>query len=220
MLVLSIGFAYWPQFARVTRATTLAEKNKDYVNAARIIGVDTNPAREASSRLAGVTDFINPQAVDDVVGHIREITGGGADYSFECVGRAELWRQAVECTRIGWGTAVMVGVPPSAETVAFRPRSLLEGRRIMGSYLGNIKTRSELPQLVEWYAEGKLSLDRLVSHRISLEEINTGFDLLRQGSALRSVSSRLAKHSRAMCWSRWSAVHRWLLAGGARRCGS
>lgn len=155
--------------------------------ATRIIGVDTNPAREASSRLAGVTDFINPQAVDDVVGHIREITGGGADYSFECVGRAELWRQAVECTRIGWGTAVMVGVPPSAETVAFRPRSLLEGRRIMGSYLGNIKTRSELPQLVEWYAEGKLSLDRLVSHRISLEEINTGFDLLRQGSALRSV---------------------------------
>lgn len=155
--------------------------------AARIIGVDTNPAREASSRLAGVTDFINPRQVDDVVGHIREITGGGADYSFECVGSAELWRQAVECTRIGWGTAVMVGVPPSAETVAFRPRSVLEGRRIMGSYLGNVKTRTELPQLVEWFAEGKLSLDQLVTHRISLDQINSGFDLLKQGSALRSV---------------------------------
>lgn len=157
--------------------------------ATRIIGVDTNHAREASARAAGVTDFINPRDVSDVVGHIREITGGGADYSFECVGSAELWRQAVECTRIGWGTAVMVGVPPAAETVAFRPRSILEGRRIMGSYLGNIKTRSELPQLVDWYMEGKLSLDRLISHRITLDQINEGFDLLKSGSALRSVIS-------------------------------
>lgn len=157
--------------------------------AARIIGVDTNPAREASARAAGITDFVNPREVSDVVGHLREITGGGADYSFECVGSAELWRQAVECTRIGWGTAVMVGVPPSAETVAFRPRSILEGRRIMGSYLGNIKTRTELPQLVDWYMEGKLSLDRLVSHRIALDDINTGFDMLKSGNALRSVIS-------------------------------
>ena len=157
--------------------------------AARIIGVDTNPAREASARSAGVTDFVNPREVDDVVGYLREITGGGADYSFECVGSAELWRQAVECTRIGWGTAVMVGVPPTAETVAFRPRSVLEGRRIMGSYLGNIKTRTELPQLVDWYMEGRLSLDRLVSHRLPLEDINQGFDMLKSGSALRSVVS-------------------------------
>lgn len=157
--------------------------------AGRIIGVDTNPAREASARSAGITDFVNPRVVGDVVGYLREITGGGADYSFECVGSAELWRQAVECTRIGWGTAVMVGVPPTAETVAFRPRSVLEGRRIMGSYLGNIKTRTELPQLVDWYMEGKLSLDRLVSHRLPLEDINQGFDMLKSGSALRSVIS-------------------------------
>ncbi len=157
--------------------------------ASRIIGVDTNPLKEKTARAAGATDFINPKDIKgDLVGYLRELTGGGADYSFECVGSAELWRQAVECTRIGWGTATMVGLPPSsAETIAFRPRSILEGRRIMGCYIGNVKTRSQLPELVDWYMEGRLSLDQLVSQRISLDQINEGFDSLKAGNVLRSV---------------------------------
>lgn len=156
--------------------------------AARIIGVDTNPAKERSARATGATDFVNPKEVaGDLAGHLREITGGGADYSFECVGSADLWRQAVECTRIGWGTAVMVGVPNGTDSVGFRPRSILEGRRILGSYLGNVKTRSELPQLVDWFMEGRISLDQLVSHRITLDQVNEGFDLLSSGRSLRSV---------------------------------
>jgi S-(hydroxymethyl)glutathione dehydrogenase/alcohol dehydrogenase len=157
--------------------------------ATRIIGVDTNPAKEKTARIAGLTDFVNPKDIaGDLVGHLREITKGGADYAFECVGSAQLWTQAVECTRIGWGTAVMVGIPPSShETIAFRTRSILEGRRIMGCYIGNVKTRSQLPELVDWYMDGRLSLDQLVSARIPLEQINEGFAELKAGNVLRSV---------------------------------
>ena len=156
--------------------------------ASMIIGVDTNPLKEAAARVAGITHFINPAlGGTDVVGMIRELTGGGADYSFECVGNAAILRQAVECTRIGWGTTVTIGVLPGTQEVALRPRALQEGRRLMGSYLGNIKTRTELPQLVDWYMDGRLRLDNLISHRIGLEEIGHGFDLLAQGAARRVV---------------------------------
>ena len=156
--------------------------------ATRIIGVDTNPSKEATARIAGLTDFVDPRQVDDIVGHMRDMTGGGADYAFECVGSETLWRQAVECTRIGWGTAVMVGIPPAAsDPVGFRSRSILEGRRIMGSYIGNVKTRSQLPELVDWYVEGKLSLDQLITNRLTLDEINDGFAAMKSGAVLRSV---------------------------------
>lgn len=153
-----------------------------------IIGVDTNPAKEARARAAGATHFVNPRVLqDDLVGHLRELTGAGADYSFECVGSPALLRQAVECTRRGWGTTVMIGVPAGGDDITVRPRAILEGRKLMGSYLGNIKTRTQLPELVDWFMEGKISLDSLISHRIGLDEINEGFRLLADGTALRTV---------------------------------
>jgi len=158
--------------------------------AAMIIGVDTNPTKEGPARLAGITHFIDPgalQAPGDVVGIIRELTGGGADYSFECVGHAGILRQAVECTRIGWGTTVTLGILPGAQEIALRPRSIQEGRRLIGSYLGNIKTRSELPQLVDWYMDGKITLSGLISHRMGLDDIAQGFALLASGEARRVV---------------------------------
>ena len=156
--------------------------------ATRIIGIDVNPEKEAAARAVGVTDFLNPRdAGRDIVGLIKEMTGGGVDYSFECVGDAKLLRQAVECTRIGWGVMVMLGVLPGAEEITLRPRSIQEGRKLMGSYLGNVKTRTELPRLVDWYMEGKLSLDALISHRIKLDDIAQGFDWLGSGEARRVV---------------------------------
>jgi S-(hydroxymethyl)glutathione dehydrogenase / alcohol dehydrogenase len=156
--------------------------------ARQIIAVDTNPAKEARARTAGATHFVDPRSVTgDLVGHLRELTGGGADYSFECVGNAALLRQAVECSRRGWGTTVMIGVPAGNQDIAIRPRAILEGRKLMGSYLGNIKTRSQLPQLVDWFMDGKLALDSLISHRIELPQINEGMRLLASGEAVRTV---------------------------------
>jgi S-(hydroxymethyl)glutathione dehydrogenase/alcohol dehydrogenase len=156
--------------------------------ASTIIGIDTNPAKEAAARAAGATHFVNPLVAGrDLVGLIKELTGGGADYSFECVGSAKLLRQAVECTRIGWGTIVMLGVLPGSEEIVLRPRSIQEGRRLLGSYLGNVKTRSQLPLLVDWYMDGKLSLDSLISHRLPLSSIGEGFGMLASGEARRVV---------------------------------
>ena len=155
--------------------------------ATTIIGVDINPATEATARLLGVTHFLNPRTCGDVTGAIRDITGGGADYAFECVGSSSILSQAVESTRIGWGTTVTIGILPGDQRVDLRPRALQEGRRLMGSYLGNIKTRSELPLLADWYAEGKLHLDDLISHRIRLADIAGGFALLAAGKARRVV---------------------------------
>lgn len=155
--------------------------------ATTIIGVDTNPAKEETARRLGVTHFLVPRPGLDIVAAIREITDGGADYAFECVGSAKILSQAVESTRIGWGTTVTIGILPGEERVDLRPRALQEGRRLMGSYLGNVKTRSELPRLVEWYAEGKLHLDELISHRIGLDDVATGFDMLSNGTGRRVV---------------------------------
>jgi len=155
--------------------------------ASRIIGIDVNPEKEAAARAVGVTDFLTSRAGGDVVERIKEITGGGVDYSFECVGDSRLLRQAVESTRIGWGVTVMLGVLPGGEEITLRPRSIQEGRKLIGSYLGNVKTRSELPLLVDWYMDGKLSLDALISHRIKLEDIGQGFDWLAKGEARRVV---------------------------------
>jgi S-(hydroxymethyl)glutathione dehydrogenase/alcohol dehydrogenase len=156
--------------------------------ATTIIGIDVNPGKEVAGRVAGLTHFINPTLIaGDLVGHLKELTQGGADYSFECVGSAAILRQAIECTRRGWGTAVMIGVPPGDQEITLRGRSILEGRRLMGSYLGNVKTRSQLPGLVDMYMDGKIALDNLISHRISLDQINEGFELLASGKSLRSV---------------------------------
>lgn len=156
--------------------------------AAMIIGVDTHPAKEAVARQAGLTHYLNPGAPGvDIVGAIRELTAGGADYAFECVGHADVLRQAIECTRIGWGTTVSIGVLAGAPDVPLRARAFLEGRRLMGSFLGNVKTRSQMPELVDWFVDGRLRLDNLISHRVSLDEINKGFDLMASPEARRVV---------------------------------
>jgi S-(hydroxymethyl)glutathione dehydrogenase/alcohol dehydrogenase len=155
--------------------------------ATTIIGVDTNPSKEEASRRLGVTHFLDPRIAPDIVATIRALTGGGADYAFECVGSSKILSQAVESTRVGWGTTVTIGILPGEERVDLRSRALQEGRRLVGSYLGNIKTRSELPLLADWYAEGKLHLDDLISHRIKLDQIASGFAMLADGHARRVV---------------------------------
>ena len=154
-----------------------------------IVAVDINADKEAGARASGATHFVGSRdlASNELIGRLHDLTGGGADYSFECVGGSHLLRQAVECTRRGWGTTVMVGVLPGSEEVNLRPRSILEGRKLMGAYLGNVKTRTDLPTLVDWVMEEKLTLESLISHRIALGEIEKGFAMLAAGQSLRTV---------------------------------
>lgn len=156
--------------------------------ASRIIGIDTNPARETVARQFGATDFVNPATLEgDLVDHLLQLTGGGADYSFECVGHIELMRQALECTRPGWGVSVVVGMAADGEQLTAPPFSLLLGRTWKGSFLGNVKSRSQLPGLLDLHAEGRIDLDALITHRLPLEHINEGFELMRRGDCIRAV---------------------------------
>jgi S-(hydroxymethyl)glutathione dehydrogenase / alcohol dehydrogenase len=156
--------------------------------ASTIIGVDTNPAKETSARSAGVKHFLNPKKHGrNIPDMIKELTQGGVDYSFECVGHENVLRQAVESTRAGWGVTVMIGLFPGTQELTLRPRSILEGRKLMGSILGNTKMRSALPDIVDWYVEGRFGISDLISHRIKLDEINSGFELLKSGEARRVV---------------------------------
>lgn len=156
--------------------------------AGRIIGVDVNRDREAQSRAFGVTDFVDP-ADGDVVEQIRAMTGGGADHTFECVGHTGLMEQAFAATRIGWGCCTVLGVPGEGQKMSVLPFDLELGRTLKGSFMGNMKTRSELPRLLDLYAEGKLNLDDLVTHRLPMERVNEGFALMKSGQALRVVVS-------------------------------
>lgn len=151
--------------------------------AGTIIGVDTNPEKQAHAKMAGMTHFLNGRDFEGsgVVEAIRQITGGGADYAFECVGDPVLVQLAIGSTRMGWGTTVMIGIMP--DTIPVPPRLVRAGRWVTGSYLGNVKTLSQFPQHDDWYVDGKLTQDNLISHRISLEQINEGFDLLASGQA-------------------------------------
>ncbi|MCA0043381.1 alcohol dehydrogenase catalytic domain-containing protein [Celeribacter litoreus] len=159
--------------------------------ATTIIGVDTNTDKEAPARKAGLTHFLNAKDFqgDDIVTTIHNLTNGGADYSFECVGHPALAQQAVNSSRMGWGTTVLIGIMPGAitDTMPIQPRSIQAGRWVTGSYLGNIKPISQFPELVDWYVEGKLTQDNLISHRFPIEQINEGFDLLKSGKAGRVV---------------------------------
>lgn len=156
--------------------------------AARIIGIDINPEREELARFLGLTDFIDPRVLGGgLVEQLRAITDGGVDYSFECVGSIALMRQAFACTRPGWGVCVIIGVAPDGQTLPIEPYELMLGRTVKGSFLGNVKTRSELPQLLDWYAEGKLAIDKLITHRLPLERINKGFEQMQRGETVRTV---------------------------------
>ncbi|WBS02902.1 S-(hydroxymethyl)glutathione dehydrogenase/class III alcohol dehydrogenase [Pseudoduganella sp. SL102] len=157
------------------------------VGADRIIGIDINPGRVDIARRFGMTDFINPRDVENVVDHIVQLTGGGADYSFECVGNTALMRQALECTHKGWGQSFIIGVAAAGEEIATRPFQLVTGRQWKGSAFGGARGRTDVPKIVDWYMDGKLNIDDLITHTLPLERINEGFDLMKRGESIRSV---------------------------------
>ncbi len=154
----------------------------------KIVGVDVNPAREGLARKFGLTHFVNPKTVSgDLVAHLVELTGGGADYSFECVGNVELMRQALECCHRGWGVSVIVGVASSGQEIKTRPFQLVTGRVWKGTAFGGVRGRSEVPRIVDWYMDGKIDIDSLITHKLPLADINKAFDLMHSGESIRTV---------------------------------
>src|ERR1700749_4811120 len=152
-----------------------------------IVGVDINPDREALARSFGMTHFVNPKDVKDVVPHLVELTKGGADYSFECVGNVDLMRQALECTHRGWGESIIIGVAGSGQEIRTRPFQLVTGRVWKGTAFGGARGRTQVPQIVDWYMDGKISIDPLITHKLPLNRINEAFDLMHSGESIRTV---------------------------------
>ncbi|MET0322423.1 MAG: zinc-binding dehydrogenase, partial [Duganella sp.] len=157
------------------------------VGADKIIGVDINPKRQDMARKFGMTHFINPKETANVVDHIVQLTDGGADYSFECVGNTQLMREALECTHKGWGQSFIIGVAAAGQEISTRPFQLVTGREWKGSAFGGARGRTDVPKIVDWYMDGKLNIDDLITHRLPLERINEGFDLMKSGESIRSV---------------------------------
>ncbi len=157
------------------------------VGADRIIGVDLNPAKEALGRQFGMTDFINPKDTPHVVEAIQDLTDGGVDYSFECIGNVEVMRQALECCHKGWGQSIIIGVAGAGQEISTRPFQLVTGRVWKGTAFGGAKGRTDVPKIVDWYMDGKINIDDLITHTMPLDQINTAFDLMHQGESIRSV---------------------------------
>ena len=153
-----------------------------------IIGVDLNPSREALARKFGMTHFVNPKEVQgDLVPYLVNLTKGGADYSFECIGNVDVMRQALECCHKGWGVSVIIGVAGAGQEIKTRPFQLVTGRVWKGTAFGGAKGRRDVPKIVDWYMDGKINIDDLITHKLKLEDINQGFDLMHQGKSIRSV---------------------------------
>ncbi|MEM7255093.1 MAG: S-(hydroxymethyl)glutathione dehydrogenase/class III alcohol dehydrogenase [Pseudomonadota bacterium] len=158
------------------------------VGANMIVGVDLNPEREALGRKFGMTHFVNPKEVEgDLVPYIVDLTNGGADYSFECIGNVEVMRQALECCHKGWGESIIIGVAGAGQEIATRPFQLVTGRVWRGTAFGGAKGRTQVPQIVDWYMDGKINIDDLITHTMPLEKINDAFDLMHAGKSIRSV---------------------------------
>ena len=153
-----------------------------------IVGVDVNPAREELARKFGLTHFVNPREVSgDIVPHLVDLTRGGADHSFECVGNTTLMRQALECAHKGWGKSTIIGVAAAGKEISTRPFQLVTGRVWQGSAFGGARGRTDVPRIVDWYMEGKINIDDLITHILPLEQINEGFGLMERGESIRSV---------------------------------
>jgi S-(hydroxymethyl)glutathione dehydrogenase/alcohol dehydrogenase len=153
-----------------------------------IVGVDLNPEREAIARKFGLTHFVNPRALQgDLVAHLVELTNGGADYSFECVGNVSLMRQALECCHRGWGTSVIIGVAGAGQEIGTRPFQLVTGRNWKGTAFGGARGRTDVPKIVDWYMDGKIDIDSLITHKLPLSRINEAFDLMHEGKSIRTV---------------------------------
>ena len=157
------------------------------VGANMIVGVDLNPAREDMARRFGLTHFVNPDDHDDLVGHLVELTGGGADYSFECIGNVKVMRDALECAHKGWGESIIIGVAPAGAEISTRPFQLVTGRSWRGTAFGGARGRTDVPRIVDWYMDGKINIDDLITHTMPLDEINHGFDLMHEGKSIRAV---------------------------------
>ncbi|MGA0315319.1 MAG: S-(hydroxymethyl)glutathione dehydrogenase/class III alcohol dehydrogenase [Alphaproteobacteria bacterium] len=158
------------------------------VGADRIIGVDINASKKDLATKFGMTDFVNPSELEaDLVSYLIDLTDGGADYSFECIGNVNTMRQALECCHRGWGVSVIIGVAGSGQEISTRPFQLVTGRVWKGTAFGGAKSRTQVPKIVDWYMEGKINIDDLITHKLSLESINEGFDLMHAGKSIRSV---------------------------------
>ena len=157
------------------------------VGADKIIGVDLNPGREAMARKFGMTHFLNPSDHANIVDAIVQLTDGGADYSFECIGNTTTMRQALECCHKGWGQSIIIGVAPGGAEISTRPFQLVTGREWKGSAFGGARGRTDVPKIVDWYMDGKLNIDDLITHTLKLEDINKGFELMKSGESIRSV---------------------------------
>src|SRR5512140_3719529 len=156
--------------------------------ATTIVGVDINPAREKAARALGLTHFVNGKHHgDNLVGHLVELTGGGADYSFECVGDVKLMRQALECCHRGWGESIIIGVAGAGQEIATRPFQLVTGRVWKGTAFGGARGRTDVPKLVDWYMDGKINIDDLITHTMPLDKINDAFELMHEGKSIRTV---------------------------------
>jgi S-(hydroxymethyl)glutathione dehydrogenase/alcohol dehydrogenase len=153
-----------------------------------IVGVDLNPSRKPLAEKFGMTHFVNPKEVEgDLVPYLVNLTKGGADYSFECIGNVEVMRQALECCHKGWGVSVIIGVAGAGQEIKTRPFQLVTGRVWKGTAFGGAKGRRDVPKIVDWYMDGKINIDDLITHTLKLEDINKGFDLMHSGESIRSV---------------------------------
>ena len=158
------------------------------VGANKIIGVDINPDKREMAEFYGMTEFVNPKEIDgNIVEYLVELTGGGADYSFECIGNVNVMRQALECCHKGWGVSTVIGVAGAGQEISTRPFQLVTGRVWKGSAFGGARGRTDVPKIVDWYMEGKIDIDRLVTHTMPIEKINNAFDLMHKGESIRSV---------------------------------
>ncbi len=157
------------------------------VGASQIVGIDINPERIAIGKKFGMTDFINPKEVDNIVEAIVDITKGGADYSFECIGNVTTMRQALECCHKGWGESIIIGVAGAGQEISTRPFQLVTGRVWRGSAFGGARGRTDVPKIVDWYMDGRIDIDSLITHTMPLEDINKGFDMMHHGESIRGV---------------------------------
>jgi len=158
------------------------------VGASQIVGIDLNPAKRRLAERLGMTDYVNPSEVKgDLVGHIVELTRGGADYSFECIGNVKTMRQALECCHKGWGVSVIIGVAGAGQEISTRPFQLVTGRVWKGTAFGGARGRTDVPKIVDWYMERKIEIDDLITHTMPLERVNDAFTLMHEGKSIRSV---------------------------------
>jgi S-(hydroxymethyl)glutathione dehydrogenase/alcohol dehydrogenase len=153
-----------------------------------IVGVDINPAREAWGRQFGMTHFVNPRDIEgDLVAHLVALTDGGADYTFDCTGNTQVMRQALEACHRGWGQSIVIGVAEAGKEIATRPFQLVTGRVWKGSAFGGARGRTDVPKIVDWYMDGKIAIDPMITHVLPLERINDAFDLMHRGESIRAV---------------------------------